>query len=157
MKTDTLDKVRKNRNRLFEFWRSHPSTLDQNIAIARNVTNMWFNPSSSGKLKTLRQELLDTVDSISTIDQVARPLEIIESIDAVQRDDISDQLSAMSLSDHDKRSRSASGSGNSRPRKQAGMWGQQSNAADDILDPERLNDSTFTVPDPNVLEYCSSS
>ena len=78
MKTDILDKVRKNRNRLFEVWRSHPSSLGQNIANAKKVTNMWFNPSSSGKLDSLRQELLD---SISTIDQAARPLEIIESID----------------------------------------------------------------------------
>eukprot|EP01044_Picomonas_judraskeda_P032281 COSAG03_NODE_12412_length_548_cov_29.445131_2_plen_116_part_01 len=47
----------------------------------------------------------------------------------------------MSLSEHDKRSRSAAESGNSRPHKQAGKWGQESNATNDILGATRLEEA----------------
>ena len=69
------------------------------------------------------------------------PKDLQEYLDElVQRDDLSDLLSEMSLSEHDKRSRSAAESGNSRPHKQAGKWGQESNATNDILGATRLEE-----------------
>ena len=58
-----------------------------------------FKPSSGGKLQ----------DQLKVYCSDGQP----------DADDLSDQLSEMSLSEHDKRSRSAAESGNSRPHKQA--------------------------------------
>ena len=54
MKDKIREKVFDNRTRLFKLWQSTPSSLGQNIDIAKRVTNMWFNPKRSKKFQSMQ-------------------------------------------------------------------------------------------------------